>query len=61
MAKREYRIRIVKDLEFYESRGYINNPCGYKVTAEEHSGVFIKEYGYLILHSDYETVEEGIK
>ena len=45
-------------LGYYKSKGYIHNEEGYEVTSVEHVGVFIKEYGYIILHSDYEIVED---
>ena len=42
----------------YETRGYVHNLEGYEVTNLEPAGVFIKEFGYIILHGDYEIIEE---
>ena len=45
-------------LEEYIRLGYIPNKKGYRVTNVESVGAFIKEYGRIILHNDYEIVEE---
>lgn len=45
-------------LEVYIKLGYTPNKKGYKVTKIEPVGAFIKEYGRIILHNDYEIVEE---
>ena len=55
MMKKMIRVKAAA-LADYESRGYIDRKEGYQVKAEEHSGVFIKEYGYMILHTDYEVI-----
>lgn len=52
-------IRIKKDvIANYETRGYVHNEEGYEVINIEHTGVFIREFNYIILHSDYEIVAE---
>ena len=51
-AKKGDQIRITDD--YYGAlKGKI-----FTVKNSEPSGVFIKEYGYIILHSDYEIVKE---
>ena len=58
-AKKGQYIRVKEELiKDYETRGYVHNLGGYEVTNLEPAGVFIKEFGYIILHSDYEIVEE---
>lgn len=58
-AKKGQYIRVKEALiKDYETRGYVDNLEGYEVTNLEPAGVFIKEFGYIILHSDYEIVEE---
>ncbi len=49
----------VKDefLKDYESRGYANNKNGYKIKSMESFGVFIREFGYIILNGEYEVIE----
>lgn len=44
-------------LEVYIKLGYTPNKKGYRVTNVEPVGAFIKEYGRIILHNDYEIVE----
>lgn len=46
------------ELEEYIRLGYTPNKKGYKVISVEPVGAFIKEYGRIILHNDYEIVEE---
>lgn len=58
-AKKGQRIRVKEELiKDYETRGYVYNLDGYEVTSLEPAGVFIKEFGYIILHGDYEIIEE---
>ena len=58
-AKKGQYVRVKEELiKDYETRGYVHNLEGYEVTNIEPAGVFIKEFGYIILHSDYEIVEE---
>ena len=50
-------VRVKKEvITDYETRGYKHNEAGYQVTNAEYAGVFVKEFGYIILHSDYEIV-----
>ena len=58
--KKEKVMIKVKDefLKDYEMRGYINNKNGYKIKSMENYGVFIKEFGYIILNGEYEVVEQ---
>ena len=59
-AKKGQYVRVKEELiKDYETRGYVHNLEGYEVTNLEPAGVFIKEFGYIILHSDYEIVEES--
>ena len=52
------KIKVKKEsLKDYKSRGYIENENGYSVKAKECFGVFIKEFGYIILNSDLEVLE----
>ena len=46
------------ELEEYIRLDYNPNEKGYRVTNVEPVGVFIKEYSRIILHNDYEIVEE---
>ena len=58
-AKKGQYVRVKEELiKDYETRGYVHNLEGYEVTNLEPAGVFIKEFGYIILHSDYEIIEE---
>lgn len=58
-AKKGHYVRVKEELiKDYETRGYVHNLGGYEVTNLEPSGVFIKEFGYIILHGDYEIIEE---
>ena len=58
-AKKGQYVRVKEELiKDYETRGYVDNLGGYEVTSLEPAGVFIKEFGYIILHSDYEIIEE---
>ena len=45
-------------LEVYIKLGYTPNKRGYRVTNVEPVGAFIKEYSRIILHNDYEIVED---
>lgn len=46
------------ELEEYIRLGYTPNNEGYRVTNVEPVGAFVKEYGRIILHGDYEIIEE---
>lgn len=51
-------IRIKKEfLEDYKSRGYIENNDGYKLKSKKNCGVFIKEFGYIILNGEWEEIK----
>ena len=36
---------------------YVNNKNGYKIKSMESFGVFIREFGYIILNGEYEVIE----
>ena len=58
-AKKGQMIRVKESkLEEYIRLGYTPNKKGYRVTSVEPVGAFIKEYSRIILHNDYEIVEE---
>ena len=57
LAMKGNYVRVKKEvITDYETRGYKHNEAGYQVTNTEYAGVFVKEFGYIILHSDYEIV-----
>lgn len=57
-ATRGQFVRVKKELiADYETRGYKHKKSGYKVINIENAGVFVREFGYIILHNDYEIVE----
>ena len=52
------KIRVKKEfLSDYKTKGYVENELGYNVKAKENCGIFVKEFGYIILHGEYEVVE----
>lgn len=56
-AKKGQYIKVKEELtKDYETRGYVDNLDGYEVTDIEPTGVFIKEFSYIILHGDYEIL-----
>ena len=58
-ATKGQMIRVKEsELEEYIRFGYTPNKKGYRVTSVEPVGAFIKEYSRIILHNDYEIVEE---
>ena len=58
-ATKGQMIRVKEsELEEYIRLGYTPNKKGYKVTSVEPVGASIKEYSRIILHNDYEIVEE---
>lgn len=58
-ATKGQMIRVKEsELEEYIRLGYTPNKKGYRVTSVEPVGAFIKEYSRIILHNDYEIVEE---
>lgn len=58
-ATKGQMIRVKEsELEEYTRLGYTPNKKGYRVTSVEPVGAFIKEYSRIILHNDYEIVEE---
>lgn len=58
-AKKGQYIKVKEsELDEYIRLGYTPNKKGYRVTNVEPVGAFIKEYGRIILHNDYEIEEE---
>ena len=61
-AEKGNLIRLNTNDGFYKEHGFPDEGGTYKVVAAEQHGVFIKEYGFIILHSDYEIIErEGAR
>lgn len=50
-------IKVKKEyVEDYKTRGYVENEKGYKIKSMENYGIFIKEFGYIILNGEWEEV-----
>ena len=57
VAEKGDMIRLTSDDQFYTEHSFPDKDKAYKVTASEFHGVFIKEYKYMIPHSDYQITQ----